>query len=284
MTVGSAFGTATGAVVRNPALFVVAGLYGLLQVPQVLAQAVHPLLSSLVSLAMLPVTILAVPFFFAGIVAMADEAIGGTTGLDTLIDRGKRHYVSVLVAYLLLVAINVVLLFAGFVVLLLGGIFVLGQGSPEPTALVGIGLVVAILVLVYLVVAFFLQFFAHAIVLDGLGAVDGLGRSVTLVRNNLLSTFGYSLVLGVIGGLVGALAGALSMVASIGARSGADVGMGSGFGPGGGLDAGTAPSAGLPDVGLVGALVALLGYLVVTAVFGGFFATYSTAFYRDIRR
>jgi hypothetical protein len=296
MAVISALGTAAKAVRRNPILFVVVGLYGILQVPQILAQAVHPLLSSVVSLAMLPVMVLVVPFFFAGIVAMAADAIDGTTGVDTLIASGKRHYVSVLVAYLLLVAVNVVLLFAGVVAFVIGGVFVLGQGAPETATLVGFGLVVAILVLIYLVVAFFLQFFAHAIipverveattaVLEDLGAIDGLERSVQVVRDNLLATFGYTLILAVLGSVVGGLAGILSMIASLGARSGADVGMGpgTGFGSGTGMEAGTGVSAALPEVGLVSALLALLGYLLITAILGGFFATYSTAFYREIR-
>jgi hypothetical protein len=284
MAVLSAFGTAARGVGRNPILLVVAGVYGLLQVPQVLAQAVHPVLSSVVSLGMLPVTILVVPFVVAGLIAMAAEAIEGTTGTQTLLERGKRHYVSVLAAYLLLVAVNFVLLFLGLAVLVAGWVVLLGQGSPGTATLVVFGIVVAVLVVVYLGVAFFLQFFAHAIVLDDLGAVDGLTRSVDVVRTNLLATFGYSLVVSVLGGAIGVLAGLLSTIASLGIRSvtGGALGPGSGFDPGTTMDPGTGLPDLLPEVGIAGALVVLLLYLVVIGLFGGFFATYSTAFYLDI--
>jgi hypothetical protein len=289
MAVFSAFRAALGSLGRNPILVVVAGLYGLLQVPQMVAQGVHPLLSSVVSLGMLPVVLLVAPFVFAGLIAMAAEAIDGTTSFDTLIERGKRHYVSVLGAYLVLVAVNFVLLFVVFAVVFVGGVVFIRQSTPDPALLAGVGVVLAVLVLAYLVVAFFLQFFAHAIVLDGQGAVDGLKQSVHVVRTNLLATFGYSLVVGVLGGVAGVVAAVLSMVASAGASTQFGGSVGPGFGPGAGMDPGSGMQPGattpsfLPEVGIAGALLALLLYLLLTGLFGGFFAAYSTAFYREMR-
>jgi hypothetical protein len=233
--------------------------------------------------------LLVAPFVFAGLIAMAAEAIDGTTGFDTLIERGKRHYVSVLGAYLVLVAVNFVLLFVVFAVVFAGGVVFIRQGSPDPALLAGIGVVLAILGLVYLAVAFFLQFFAHAIVLDEVGAVVGLKRSIHVVRSNMLATFGYSLVVAILGGVAGVVGAVLSMIASAGTRTAVGGSVGSGFGLGTGMDPGTGMQPGpnapsfLSDVGIAGALVAVLLNLLLTGLFGGFFAAYSTAFYRDIR-
>jgi hypothetical protein len=62
-----------------------------------------------------------------------------------------------------------------------------------------------------LIAAFFLMFTLPAVLLDGLGAIDGLKRSATLVKDNLGSVLG--LVIGVI--VVGVLVAVASMVLSI---------------------------------------------------------------------
>jgi len=82
----------------------------------------------------------------------------------------------------------------------------------DPTLLAVVGVVAVGLVLAYLLVTFFVQFYAHAVVLDGSELVDGFRRSAGLVRSNLLSVFGYTVLLLVGSLLVGTLAAAASFV------------------------------------------------------------------------
>jgi len=133
------------------------------------------------------------------------------------------------------------------------------------TLLAVVGVVAAGLLLVYFLITFFIQFYAHAIVLDDRELVDGFRRSVGVVRSNLLSVLGYTLLLVVGAGLVGTLAAAASFVA-------------------------TPQPAGSPIAELIPfdfsaglAVVGSIGYILLTGLFGAFYATYSVAFYESIR-
>jgi len=176
MAVLNALRRTPSALRRNPVLLVPILALSLIQVPQLALQAVDPLLSSIVSLGMSLVFLVVMPFFHGGLIAMADEALDGRTALQTFVDDGKANYVSLLVAYLALMAVNFALRMVAFFVALFGGIFVLGGGGLESASLAvlaAIGIVVAIVVLLYLLVLFFLQFYGQAIVLEDMGAVDG---------------------------------------------------------------------------------------------------------------
>jgi len=184
MAVLNALRRTPSALRRNPVLLVPILALSLIQVPQLALQAVDPLLSSIVSLGMSLVFLVVMPFFHGGLIAMADEALDGRTALQTFVDDGKANYVSLLVAYLALMAVNFALGMVAFFVALFGGIFVLGGGGLESASLAvlaAIGIVVAIVVLLYLLVLFFLQFYGQAIVLEDMGAVDGLKHSASVV-------------------------------------------------------------------------------------------------------
>ena len=205
----------------------------------------RPVLAAVVSLVSTGVLILVVPFFQAGILGMASEAIRGKTSLSTLIAAGKTSYVPLLLAYFVLLAVTVVfafvVIFAVFIVVI--GVSVGGAGSSssgsgagesgvgeggivggtdvasgvagggDVTLLAVIGVVAGGLALAYFLVTFFIQFYSHAIVLDDTSLVDGFRRSVGLVRSNLLGVLGYSLVLlvgGVVFGTIGAVGGIVS--------------------------------------------------------------------------
>jgi hypothetical protein len=139
----------------------------------------------------------------------------------------------------------------------------------DPTLLAVVAVVIGGLLLAYLLVVFAVQFYAHAIVLDGAELVEGFRRSAGLVRSNLLSVAGYTLVL-----LAGSVAfGTLAAVASVV------------FGPQ------SAGVSGTPFAGLAGVeptlpvlAVVAVGYLLLTSAFTAFYATYSVAFYEDISR
>jgi hypothetical protein len=234
-----------------------------LQVPQLALQAVNPLLSSIVSLGLSLVFLAIMPFFQGGLIAMADEAIDGRTALQTFIDDGKGNYVSLLVAYLALMAVNFVLGMIAFFVALFGGVLFLGSGGLESASLAllaVVGIVVAIIGLLYLLAFFFLQFYGQAIVLDGMGAVDGLKHSASIVRQHLVSTLGYSILVGIVSGVFGGVAGILSILLS--PQSATTLGL---------------PELSLPIVVAVGLIVLAGGVLL-----GGFFAVYSVSFYRRL--
>jgi hypothetical protein len=268
---------AAGATARNPVLFVVAAAFGLLQLPGILARTIDPLVGSLVSLAISAVSVFVVPLFFAGIVGMANEALDGHTSLGAFLREGTDHYLSVFVVYLILFAVNVVLGAVGFLVAVFGGVlFLAGEGSVDLVPLVILGVVGAVVVIAYLLVVFFTQFFGHAIVVDDLGAVDGLKRSAWCVRHSLTSVLGYSILVGAGGALFGVVAGAFSLLTAPTVRDGRS-----------GLTApapgGTPVGIDVPSLGPAGVAALAAVFLVASGLFGGFFAAYSTAFYRRIR-
>ena len=295
MTALQSIRPAASGIVRNPVLVVITALFGLSQLPNLLVQPTRPVLAAVVSLVSTGVLILVVPFFQGGLLGMASEAIRGKTSLSTLIAEGKANYVPLLLAYVVLLAVNVVFAFVVVfaVVIAVIGVSIGGVGGSGidgsgiaggvdvasgvasgggVTLLAVIGVVAGGLALAYLLVTFFVQFYSHAIVLDDTSLVDGFRRSVGLVRSNLLGVFGYSLVLlvgGVAFGTIGAIGGIVSA-----ARGSASPELPAS--PLADLVAGVEPTLGI--------LVAFAAvYVLSTGVFGAFYATYSVAFYESIR-
>ncbi|KAB1186586.1 MULTISPECIES: hypothetical protein [Haloferax] len=274
-----ALGTAGESLRRNPVLFAVTAAISLFQLPGLLAQAISPLLGSLISLVFSGVLLFVIPFFIGGVIGMANEATSGRTTVETFMSEGKAHYVSILAVYFGLLVLYFVLGFVSVFVVGFGGVILLANGSQPGLALLATIAVIGLAIFfVYFAVLFVSQFFGHAIVIDDLGAIDAIKRSVWCVRHNLVSVLGYTVVvtvggavLGVFGALFSLLTGPVFPAQSTGV---ADVGAAPV----------TAPELfGLPSVGL-GATVGLVVLLVVvSSVLGAFFATYSTAFYRSIR-
>ena len=271
---------AAGGIARNPIVLVITALFGAAQLPNLLIQPTRPLLASVISLATTGLLIIVLPFFQGGVLGMASEAVRGKTSVDTLIAEGKANYLSLLLAYFVLLAINMIfafVVFFGIIIAVIGTS--LGTDSGEfgdPMAATGsvpggltllavVGIVAVGFLLVYLLITFFIQFYAHAIVLDDRELVDGFRRSVGVVRSNLFSVLGYTLLLVVGAVLVGTLAAAASFVAAPQ--------------PAGSPIAELIPfdfSAGLAVVGSI-------GYILLTGLLGAFYATYSVAFYESIR-
>lgn len=262
MAVLKALRRTPGALRRSPVLFAPVLVILLFQVPQLVLQSVNPLVASVVSLGLSLLFVFVMPFFQAGIVGMADEALDGRTSLERFLDEGRSNYVSILVAYLLLVAVNFVIGFVVFFAAIFGGIAFFGDvGGGANLAVLGtVGAIAGVLVLAYLLFVFFVQFYAQAIVIDDFGAVAGIEHSVSVVRQHLVSTLGYTLLVTVLGGVAGLVFAVAGLLVS--PRSAAVL-----------------PLPELSLVGTVGVavLVALLGTL-----FGGFFAVYSVAFYRTL--
>ena len=270
MAVVKALRQVPGALGRNPVLFAVLGAFGLLQAPQLLAQTVDPLLASLVSLVLTGLYIFLVPFVQAGLVGMADEALDGRTEFGTFLRAGKQFYLSVLGAYLAIFALSFALGIVAAIVAVLGGVVAFAGDASSAVTLVVFGVVMLVVLVPYLLVVFFVQFYGQRIVLDGASAIGGLKGSVGLVRRNLISTLGYTLVVVVVSGTLGAGSALVS------------VALQSGPGFGAGTSAGATPAMG-PTLSLPAALGLVVLYVVGTALVGGVLLTYSVAFYREIR-
>lgn len=255
------------ALVRNPVLFGVLAVFGLLQAPQLLAQTIDPLFASVVSLIVSVVMLFVIPFVQAGLVGMADEALDGRTRVGTFLRAGREHYLSVLGAYFAVVALSFALGIVAFVGAVFGGTLAFAGEGAQVIGLVVIGGVLLLVAVAYFVVAFFVQFYSQVIVLDGASAVEGLKGSARLVRRNLLSTAGYTLLVVVVAGLVGVLGGVISLVVGPAAP-----------GPGAGEPPGMGATLSLTDA------TVLLGlYVAGSAIAGGILLVYSVAFYRELR-
>jgi hypothetical protein len=168
----------------------------------------------------------------------------------------------VLVAYLVLVAVNFAIGFAAFIMAIPIGFAVFSdlRGGVGIAVIAIAGLIAVIVVLAYLLFVFFIQFYGQAIVIDDLGAVDGLKHSYTVVRGHLASALGYSVLVGVLGGLAGGVFAIASMLVSPQSTT----------------------VLSLPQLSVVSTVVVALLLVVLGALFGVFFGVYSVAFYRTI--
>ena len=252
---------ALGSLVGNPIIILVAAVYGLLQLPQLLVPATQPLLSIAVSLVMSGLIVLFLPFYQGGILGMADDARTGPTTLAAFIRAGKSNYVSLLVAYFVVLAIAAVFGVTVFVAAFVGGVGVVaGNGQPSGAILAVLAAVGLLIVVAYLAAMTAIQFYGHEIVLNDASVTDGFARSLELVRENILSVIGYSLLLSVGGGVGGGLAAVASVLLS----------------PQPPLES-MLPELSLPIV--IGA--AILSVFAI-GLLGGFYATYSVTFYREL--
>lgn len=266
MAVFTALKKVPSAILRNPILIGVFAVFGLLQTPPLLAQMISPTAAILVSFAFMAVTLLATPFIYAGIVAVADEALKGRTHLGTFVESGKRNYLSILGAYLLLLAV-----FMAFGVLAVLGFIVTGVSVGLAGAAESGGIFVMLGVFVLIGLAFaalvlFTQFYGQEIVLNDAGAVAGLKGSVSLVRDNFVSTLGYTVLVSIVGGTFGLVISIPSALLQETAQ------------PTGDLAAAT--TAQLSPTLLVGVVAV---YVVSTATIGMLLAVYAVAFYNELR-
>jgi len=193
---------ATPRVLREqPILFVPMAIFGALQTPQLFTETLDPMLSVVASLVGTVVFAFVTPIFYGGAIGMANDA---ATDVRTSMSRFWRHakecYVSLLFAYLFLIGISLVFGFLIVITAIVG--FIVGFGAGPPGAILA-GAVVIGLILLFFIVMVALGFYGHAIVIEGLGAVDGLSRSVQVVRQNLVPMVGYVIVAVALGGLSG---------------------------------------------------------------------------------
>lgn len=261
-----------GGVARKPVLVAVSALFALARFPDLLVRpTASPGLAAAVSALTFGVLILVVPFFQGGLLAMADEALDGRTGVATLVAAGRDRYLPLLVAYLALSGVSLAfgfLFVVGTVLGIAGSVFGgpagFVRGSAEDVTLVAVlGIIAVGLFGAYLLVTFF-QFCAHAVVVDDAELVAAFRRSVRLVRSNLGAALPYTVILAAVGAAVGLLVAAASLTLAPPAMD--------------------APPAWVPtvEVGTLGAVGLGVGVVAVTDTLGALWATYSVAFYRAL--
>jgi len=193
MVTVSAFKDGFAALRANPVLLVAGLLVGggsQLQYVEHLIDS--PLLSAGVSLAWLIVF----PFVLGGFIGIAQAAIEGRdASLSLFFTAARTCYIRLLLGTVLFV------LFVLGTAIGLGLVgFVLGIGSMALGAIhemaafaAGVGSLLVWLLSI-LVVIMFVQFYDAAIVIENRGVTDSFRRSVALVRSNLKSVVGFSLV------------------------------------------------------------------------------------------
>lgn len=260
---------ATGALRRNPIIIGVMLVFSLLQVPTQFAQLAGPVTSAILSIGVGLLIILLLPFIFAGLVGMADEALDGKTSFNTFMETGKRYYTSMLGAYLLVLGVSLILgivAVIGFAVLgiavfaAIGGASGAGLSGP---AFAGIALTVIVGLFLFFIPLFFIQFYGQAIVLDGEGAIGGFKRSATLVRRNLLSVFGYSAFVFGVSLVFGFLTSIPSTLLSV-------------------QTAQPSPAPGFPEIPLSIIAGLIIVGMILLGLIGSLFLTFSVAFYRSL--
>ncbi|OYR49003.1 hypothetical protein [Halorubrum sp. Ea8] len=193
MVIRSAFKDGFTALRANPILFVAGLLVGGGSQLQYVGQLTNsPVLSAGVSLSWLVVF----PFVLGGFIGTAQAAIEGKDpSLTRFFTAARTHYFALLfatVVFLLLVlgtAIGLGLI--GFVL----GIVPIALAAINRTAglVAGIGSMIIWLVSI-LAVIMFVQFYDTAIVLEDQSVTDAFRRSIALVRSNIKSVAGFSLV------------------------------------------------------------------------------------------
>ncbi|GAA0203771.1 DUF7847 domain-containing protein [Halobaculum roseum] len=193
MVTVSAFKDGLTALRANPILLVAGLLVGGGSQLQYVDRLVEsPLLSAGVSLAWLIVF----PFVLGGFIGTARAAIDGTNAsLTHFFTAARTHYLRLLLATVLFV-----LLFLGTAIALGVITFILGIGTMAIAAInemaafvASVGSLLLWLVSI-LVVIMFVQFYDTAIVIENESVTDAFRRSIGLVRSNLKSVAGFSVV------------------------------------------------------------------------------------------
>ncbi|WP_157971769.1 DUF7847 domain-containing protein [Halorussus litoreus] len=271
----SALSTAVQTLKRNTVLF--AATFLVVLVNFAISGAMYALPPSTAGLASVPLSwasMLLTPFLMGGLLAMADEGLGGRTRLGTFLDGGRANYLRLLASMVLFGILLAVIGFAAVVGFAVLAVFTVGMSATGAAgsvtassgSLVVLGVFAFVAAVVTFLPMFFLQFYGAAVVVSDLGPVDSFKRSSGLVRRNLLSTLGYSAVTIVVGGTVGVVAGVASLVASLSFQS----------------EQFSGTELPLPELSLGAVAAAAIVAVVLTTVVSAFASVYQVAFYEDV--
>ncbi len=208
MTALRSFSTALSTIARKPSLAVVALVIAFISTLSVVGRGGSSVVSSLVSLVGSALQLFVIPFFVAGFYALANAARTRTRDGPSFFEAGRRYYLSLLGAGLLLgIVFGVAVVVLTIIALVAGGGFALlnamRQGTaPSSTVIAEIAVVAVILFVVHL----FFQFYDVAIVVDDENAISGIGRSIDFVASHFVSALGFALLSGAISLVISVLA------------------------------------------------------------------------------
>jgi len=179
-----------------------------------LIQSIGLILAAIIIAVILGVLISA--FFNAGAIGMAKEATEtGRTSLSDMKEYGKRKFISLLFADIIVGLIALI----GFVFLIPGIVYSLPiittSSEPAPNAILLAMIMVGIICMaVYtLIVTILFALARYSVVIDDLGAVEGVKKGFNIFREHKLDVFLLWLVAGVIGIVVSII---LSLIPYIG--------------------------------------------------------------------
>jgi hypothetical protein len=193
MILVSAFKDGFAALRANPILLVAGLLVGAGSQLQYVDQVVgSPLVSAGASFAWLVLF----PFVLGGFIGTARAAIDGTdTSIHQFVTIARTHYVRLLLAT---VAFLLIILGTAIGLGLVGLVFGIGSMAlaaiHEVAGFIGGVVSIVVWLVSLLVVIMFVQFYDAAIVIEERNVTDSFRRSVALVRANLTSVVGFSLV------------------------------------------------------------------------------------------
>ena len=193
MILVSAFKDGFAALRANPILLVAGLLVGAGSQLQYVDQVVgSPLVSAGASFAWLVLF----PFVLGGFIGTARAAIDGTdTSIHQFVTIARTHYVRLLLAT---VAFLLIILGTAIGLGLVGLAFGIGSMAlgviHEMAAFAGGVVSIVVWLVSLLVVIMFVQFYDAAIVIEDQSVTDSFRRSIALVRSNLKTVVGFSLV------------------------------------------------------------------------------------------
>ncbi|SFF98229.1 hypothetical protein SAMN04488063_1019 [Halopelagius inordinatus] len=261
----------------NPVLFLAGLLYGAIILPQTALQLAGV---SVVPTLLQILTFFVTPFVVAGLLGMASESLDGNTSFSTLTRVGKERYVPLLVGsiveFVIVFGFGIIAALVAIVAAI--GLFGVGGGAAAGGgAMIAVAAVVLLVVLAFMILNFFIQFYSVAIVVGGTDALDGFRESYRLVRDNLVSALGYSVI-----NFVVSLVTAIPITGFVVWQTFQNLpqfqeGAAPGAGAGAGAGAGQMASLGLSTQEVL--LVSLVS-LATTMLLFTFQRTYATAFYR----
>ncbi|NLV11835.1 hypothetical protein [Haloarcula argentinensis] len=193
MVTVSAFKDGSAALRENPILFVAGLLIGTVSQLQYVDHLIEsPRLSAGISL----VWLIVFPLVLGGFIGTAQAAIEGMdTSLTQFFIQARAHYFPLLLATVLFILIVFgTAVGLGFIGFILGiGSMALAPINEMAAFIAGVGYML-IWLLSILVVIMFVQFYDTAIVIENQSVTDAFQNSVGLVRSNLRSVAGFSLV------------------------------------------------------------------------------------------
>jgi len=159
-------------------------------------------------------------FFTAGAIGMAKEATEkGRTSLSDMTNYGRRKWINLLFANIIigLIALAGVVFLIPGVLYILPNITTLSQAPPEAIllalAIFGLGFLVMMVYIALISIMFALP--PYAVVIDDLGAVNGVKRGFKFFMEHKVNVFLLWLIVIVIGGVVGFVLGSIPHIGQL---------------------------------------------------------------------